>query len=74
MTNLEALKKLYKALGGSDEGAAALDSNADAISACADLITAGGGLLPKVTADNNDQVLTVVSGAWEAASLPAAGE
>lgn len=73
MTNLEALRKLYKALGGSDENAAALSSNAAAIDGIATLVGAGGGLLPKVTASNNGQVLTVDSGEWKAADLPSGG-
>ena len=64
MTNLEALRNLFKAVGGSDEDAAALDSNADAINAIATKIGTTGGLLPAVTASDNGSVCKVANGAW----------
>lgn len=72
MTNVEALKALYAALGGSANTVAEMTVSADVITAMATLIS-GGALveLPAVTASNNGQVLTVVSGKWEAAALPA---
>ena len=68
----DALKALFYSLGG----------NADAVRDTDDIITILGAMaglaigkqlaaakeLPKVTAENNGQVLTVVSGAWKAAN------
>lgn len=72
MTNVEALKALYVALGGSSGTVAGMTVTADVITAMATLIS-GGALveLPAVSASNNGQVLTVVSGKWAAAALPA---
>lgn len=70
MTNLEALKLVYTALGGSADNFTA-KTNAEAIAAIATVIpTATAAELPKVTASNNGQVLTVKSGKWAAADLP----
>ena len=72
MKNLNALKSLYVALGGSSATVAALTVSADVISAIATLIGTQGGQLPAVTSENSGQVLTVnASGAWVAADLPA---
>lgn len=68
---ITALKALYVALGGSSDTVASLTLIPDMINAIATLVGATGGTLPAVTADNNGQVLTVVSGAWAAAALPA---
>ena len=71
MTNVEALKSLYVALGGSSSTVAGMSLTADVIAATATLITNGGGArLPEVSASDNGDVLTVVEGAWAAASLP----
>lgn len=71
MTNVEALKALYVALGGNSATVAGMSLTADVIAATATLITNGGGAkLPEVSADNNGDVLTVVEGAWAAAALP----
>lgn len=71
MTNVEALKALYVALGGSSSTVAGLSLTADVIAATATLIANGGGArLPEVSADDNGDVLTVVEGTWAAASLP----
>lgn len=65
MTNVEALKTLYTALGGSSETVAGMTTNAEIISAIAAVVSAGGGsVLPAVTADDNGRVLKVVNGAW----------
>lgn len=70
MKNLEALKAVYVALGGSTDSFTA-KTNAEAIAAIATVIpTATAAELPKVTASNNGQVLTVKSGKWAAADLP----
>ena len=70
MTNVEALKGLYIALGGN-----AADFTADTIADAINLIstvaaTAVSAELPKVTATDNGKVLTVVSGKWQKAALP----
>ena len=71
MTNVEALKSLYVALGGNSATVAGMSLTADVIAATATLITNGGGArLPEVSASDNGDVLTVVEGAWAAAALP----
>jgi len=65
MTNVEALKTLYTALGGSSETVAGMTTNAEVIAAIAAVISAGGGsVLPAVTSADNGNVLKVVNGAW----------
>ena len=63
MTNVEALKALFIALGG-DEDDFDATTNPEAISALVDVIA--GGTLPAVTAEDDGKVLTVVDGAWAA--------
>lgn len=71
MTNVEALKALYVALGGNSATVTGMSLTADVIAATATLIANGGGArLPEVSADDNGDVLTVVEGAWAAAALP----
>lgn len=73
MTNLEAVKAIYVALGGSSDTVANMTVTADVIKATATLIsTQGIYALPAVTADDNGDVLTVVDGAWTNAT-PAGG-
>lgn len=68
---LDALRKLYVALGGSASDVANLVITPELIDAIATLVTAGlTEAMPAVTASNNGQVLTVVSGAWAVAALP----
>lgn len=80
MSNVDALKELYKAVGGSltdtyesiNDGAPVSDYTliSDVIAACAAKI-AGGSLkeLPTVTAPgDNGKILKVVDGAWAAAA------
>lgn len=69
MTNVEALKEVYVALGGDADDFTATANDA-AIYAIAQVIKASGGSLPAVTGSNNGQVLTVVEGEWAAAALP----
>lgn len=67
----DALKELYVACGGNSATVAGMTIKSDIISALATLITNGGGArLPEVSASDNGDVLTVVEGAWAAASLP----
>lgn len=71
-TTLDALKNLYVAHGGNASDVADLTVIPDVINALAAFISGGGAAeLPTVTAENDGQVLTVVSGAWAAAALPA---
>ena len=64
-TNVDALKNLYTAFGGSSDTVAAMTTNAEVINALAALVAAGGGsILPKVDADDNGKVLKVADGAW----------
>lgn len=64
-TNVDALKNLYEAFGGSSDTVAAMTTNAEVINALAALVAAGGGsILPAVTATENGKVLKVVDGAW----------
>lgn len=70
MTNVEALKEVYVALGGSADDFNAI-TNDQAIHLIATVVAAAiAPELPAVKAANNGQVLTVVSGKWAAANLP----
>lgn len=65
---LDALRKLYKALGGDADDVANLVIIPDLINAIASLITTNGiAALPTGT---DGQVLTLVSGEWTAAAVP----
>ena len=74
MTNLEALKAIYTALGG----AATIPADATNADVLELIATAAAAVkeaatteeLPKVTASNNGQVLTVDGGKWKAKDLP----
>ena len=69
MTNLEALKAVYTALGGSDPIPAEA-TNADVIAMIAtQAAVVAGKTLPAV--GSAGQVLTVKSNAWKAADIPA---
>lgn len=69
---LDALRNLYVALGGDSDDVTNLVITPDLINAVAALITAGlTDAMPAVTASDNGKVLTVVSGEWEAAAIPA---
>lgn len=71
MTNVDALKALYAALGGSADDVANIVTTAEMISAIATHVYGGGAAeLPAVTTADNGKVLTVVSGKWTAAALP----
>jgi len=70
MTNVEALKEVYVALGGTATNFNAR-TNDEAIHLISTVIAAAiAPELPTVTASNNGQVLTVKSGKWAAADLP----
>ena len=67
MTNVEALKDLYVALGGSASTVAGINTNAEMIAKISTVISAGElAVLPTVTSADNGKVLTVVNGAWSA--------
>ena len=64
MLNIDALKEVYKALGG-DEDDFTATTNDEAISLVATVIpTALASVLPTVTAADNGDMLKVVDGAW----------
>lgn len=70
MTNVEALKEVYMALGGNADSFNAT-TNPEAIHLIATVIPAAvAAELPKVTSSNNGQVLTVDGGKWKAKALP----
>lgn len=69
---ITALRALYVALGGTASTVANITIIPDMINAIAALISSGGTAeLPSVTTTDNGKVLTVVSGKWEAAEIPA---
>ena len=73
MTNVEALKTIYTALGGNSADVANLTIIPDVLSAIATQLTTAGvatNLLPTVTTTNNGQLLTVSAGKWTAANAP----
>lgn len=72
---LDALRKLYVALGGSADDVADLVIIPDLINAIATqaaTVTAAANTseLPKVTSSDNGKVLEVVGGKWTKAELP----
>ena len=65
MQNVDALKNVYTALGGSADDVKNISDNAGMINAIATVIpTALAGVLPAVTATNNGSVLKVADGKW----------
>ena len=68
---IEALKKLYVAMGGTAADVENLNITPEMIAAIADIYQGGGGSsLPAVTADDNGKVLAVVEGDWDKADAP----
>lgn len=67
---IEALKKLYVAMGGTAADVENLNITPEMISAIADIYQGGGSALPEVTTDDNNKLLTVVEGAWNKADAP----
>lgn len=63
---IEALKKLYVAMGGDADDVENLTITPEMISAIADIYQ-GGEALPEVTSDDNGKVLTVVGDKWDKA-------
>lgn len=68
-TNVEALKAVYKALGGDVDDVAGITTTAEMILAIATAV-ASTIELPAVTGADNGNVLTVVSGKWAKATIP----
>ena len=65
MTNVEALKQVYVALGGDADDVADITENAEMIAAIATVAaTATAPELPEVSASDNGSVLKVVDGKW----------
>ncbi len=65
MTNVEALKLIYAALGGDADDVAGITENPEMIAAIATVAEAAiAAVLPKVTAADNGAVLKVVDGKW----------
>lgn len=69
MTNVEALKELYVALGGDASEVSNINTIADMVTAIAD-VAAHTIELPKVKPADNGEVLTVVKGKWDKAEIP----
>ena len=68
---ITALMNVFTALGGDATDVANINTIPDMLNAIAAHIASGGAAeLPAVSATNNGQVLTVVSGEWAAADLP----
>lgn len=69
MTTINALKNLYKALGGDLEDVENVTIIPDMINKIADVVD-GAAKLPEVSAEDAGKVLTVnEEGEWEAAAL-----
>lgn len=67
MDNVNALKAVYVALGGSEADIAGITSNPDMIKALAALINDNGiSTLPDPSEANDGDVLTVADGEWKA--------
>lgn len=66
-TTVDALKKLYIALGGNAADVANINIIPDMINALCNVVPASGNVLPAVTADDNGKVMKVVDGKWELA-------
>ena len=64
MTNVDALKALYVALGGDADDVAGLSLISDVIQAITTQIGKTGGQLPAVSATDNGSVLKVADGKW----------
>lgn len=69
MLNINALKALYVALGGTASDVADMTTSAEVINAIAGIV--GSTIeLPAVSSADNGMVLTVVNGKWAKASIP----
>lgn len=66
MSNVDALKALYVALGGDADDVAEVDQIAEMIVEISKIATA----VPSAAEATDGQVLTVADGAWTVANLP----
>ena len=66
-TIVDALKKLYVALGGDADTVADITLTTDMINALCGVVPASGNVLPEVTTADNGKIMKVVDGAWELA-------
>ena len=65
MTNVEALKEVYVALGGSADDFATVTTNDQAIHLISTVIASAiAGALPSVSGTDNGKILMVKSGKW----------
>lgn len=65
MTNVEALKALYVALGGDADDVANVSLTAEMIAAIATVLPKDTAYLPEVSASDNGDMLKVVDGKWQ---------
>lgn len=70
--NVEGLKEIYVALGGSADDVAGISTIPEMLTAIAPYAQASAAELPAVTGADDGDVLTVVSGKWKKAA-PAGG-
>ena len=63
-TIVDALKKLYVALGGDAAAVADITLTTDMINALCGVVPASGNTLPEVTAADNGKIMKVVDGEW----------
>lgn len=66
-TTIDALKKLYVALGGNATTVANVTLIPDMINALCTVVPGAANLLPTVTTTENGKIMKVVDGAWELA-------
>ena len=63
-TIVDALKKLYVALGGDADTVADITLTTDMINALCTVVPGAANLLPAVTATENGKIMKVVNGEW----------
>lgn len=63
-TIVDALKKLYVALGGDAAAVADITLTTDMINALCGVVPGAANLLPTVTAADNGKIMKVVEGEW----------
>lgn len=66
-TIVDALKKLYVALGGDAAAVADITLTTDMINALCGVVPSAANLLPAVTATENGKIMKVVEGEWSLA-------
>ena len=69
LKNVDALKTLYVALGGSADDVANITKIPDMIEAIATVAgSVAGAVLPEVDSEDNGKIMKVVEGKWELAN------